>query len=342
VKYFYITTSIILIVLAACSTKEEPVNEPQKPAYITPTRLTGDSTDVTTVTSSGICLMGGSTDVDAAFQWMIQKSGGGDFVVIRADVSYGYNPYIRKLGTVNSVETIVIAKDSDALNLLVAKKIRGAEALFIAGGDQADYVRIWKDSPVEDAINYLINIKKVPVGGTSAGCAILGGSYFSALKGSVTSATALNNPFSSYITLGHNDFLDIPILQNTITDQHFSQRGREGRLLAFMARMKTDLGIDPRAIAVDEETAVCIDENGQATVLGKNNAYFMQSLTSPEICTNGSPLTWNQSGKAVSVYKITGSNSGNGSVNLNNLTNISGGSWFWYYADKGVLTMKAY
>lgn len=333
---------LVFTVFGACTTQDEPVKEPQKPTYVTPTRLTGDTTDVTTATTAGVCLMGGSTDVDAAFKWMIRKSGGGDFVVIRADVSYGYNPYVIKLGTVNSVETIVIAKDSDALNPLVAKKIRAAEALFIAGGDQADYVRIWKNTPVEDAINYLIKVKKIPVGGTSAGCAILGSSYFSALKGSVTSASALNNPYSSYITLGHNDFIDIPILQNTITDQHFTQRGREGRLLTFMARMKTDQGIDPRAIAVDEETAVCIDDNGQATILGKNDAYFMQSHTSPEICAIGSPLTWNQSGKAVAVYKIAGNDSGNESFNLNDFTTVSGGSRFWYYADKGVLTMKAY
>ncbi|ULQ53129.1 hypothetical protein [Flavihumibacter fluvii] len=38
--------------------------------------LTGDSGDVNTQTTSGILLMGGGTDVDAAFRWMIQKSGG--------------------------------------------------------------------------------------------------------------------------------------------------------------------------------------------------------------------------------------------------------------------------
>ena len=33
--------------------------------------------------SPGLVLMGGGTDVDAAFQWMCQRAGGGDFVVIR-------------------------------------------------------------------------------------------------------------------------------------------------------------------------------------------------------------------------------------------------------------------
>ena len=46
--------------------------------------VTGNSGNVTGSTAAGLMLMGGGTDVDAAFQWMIGKAGGGDFVVIRA------------------------------------------------------------------------------------------------------------------------------------------------------------------------------------------------------------------------------------------------------------------
>jgi hypothetical protein len=35
----------------------------------------GNSSDVTTATTTGTVLMGGGTDVDAAFQWMCQRSG---------------------------------------------------------------------------------------------------------------------------------------------------------------------------------------------------------------------------------------------------------------------------
>src|ERR1051325_6452442 len=41
----------------------------------------------------GLVLMGGGTDVDAAFQWMCQRAGGGDFVVIRTSGTDAYNPY---------------------------------------------------------------------------------------------------------------------------------------------------------------------------------------------------------------------------------------------------------
>ena len=98
----------------------------------------------------------------------------------------------------------------------------------------------WRDSPVQDILNDLVNIKRVPIGGTSAGCAILGNAYFAALNGGLLTSEILADPYNTYVTLGSNDFLQIPYLENVITDQHFSQRGRQGRLLGFMARMKQD------------------------------------------------------------------------------------------------------
>jgi cyanophycinase len=46
--------------------------------------IAGDTTDVHTITQAGYLLMSGSTDVDEALKWMIDKSGGGDFLIIRA------------------------------------------------------------------------------------------------------------------------------------------------------------------------------------------------------------------------------------------------------------------
>lgn len=323
----------LLLLLSGCNDKPDEL-----PDYTYTGRITGDTSDINTNTSSGTCLMGGSTDVDEAFKWMINKSGGGDFVVIRFDVSFGYNNYIYRMKGINSVETIVISGSADAINPVIANRIRNAEALFIAGGDQARYVRLWRNSPIEDAVNYLINTKHAPVGGTSAGCAILGSSYFAALNGSVTSEEALRNPYNSLISLGHDDFINNPVLQNTITDQHFSQRERIGRLVCFMARIKKDQNKNPKAIAVDEETAVCVDENGIACVFGSNNAFFLKaSEDGPETCLADTSLTWDRGNKAISVYRVTGSSSGNGSINLNNYEIVSGGKRFKCFVQNGVL-----
>lgn len=293
--------------------------------------ITGSASDVNSTTTGGTCLMGGGTDNDDAIKWMIQKSGGGDFVVIRSAGTGAYNDYIYGLGTVNSVETILIDSRAKAGIAEIATKIRNAEALFIAGGDQATYVSYWKDTAVEDAINYLINTKKVPVGGTSAGCAIQGKYYYSAANASVTSAQALANPYNSDMTIGANDFLNNPILANIITDTHYNNPDRRGRQTAFIARMWKDLGagLNAKGIGVYEKTAVCIDQNGIAKVFAPatgNYAYFYQFDTTslPETVTSGSALTWNNNGKGVKIIKIEGDSTGSTTLNLNDWTTVSG------------------
>ena len=304
--------------------------------------IVGDTADAQTTTKAGTVIMGGGTDVDAAFQWMMDRSGGGDVVVIRATGTNAYNPYIKSLGTVNSVETLLIDSRKKADDDGVAQIIRNAEMLFIAGGDQADYVGYWKGTKLMEAINYLLNVKKVPVGGTSAGAAILGNYYFGAERGSVESADALANPYATKIALSKDDFLNVPYLQNVITDQHFSQRDRQGRTSVFLGRIMKDWGKTPNAIAVDEKTAVCIDENGLAIVVGTNKAFFIKTdvTKQPEIFTAGTPVTWNYNSQALQVAAISGSVKNNGfNVATFSTTNTTGLENFWWSIVTGNLVM---
>lgn len=317
---------------------EEAVGEISGKAPKVVTYLTGNAADVTPTPTPGLVLMGGSTDVDAAIAWLLTRANGGDVVVIRSSGADGYNQYMFDMVPVNSVETIIIDSRAKADLASVTDKIRAAEALFIAGGDQWNYVNYWKNSATETAINYLLNTKGAPVGGTSAGLAILGSAYYSAETGSVTTAQALANPYNSLVTLGQNDFLAATHLQNTITDSHYTQRDRQGRHLTFMARLMKDFAYTTvKGIGVDEQTAVCIDQNGIGKVYGLNHAYFLKNVNlGPETCVSGSPLTWNRAGQAVQAYKIQGSATGNGSFNATNWT-FSGGTSYFYYVNNGVL-----
>lgn len=346
---------LILIVFVACSgdsmyyldqqpidivsKKNEATFHAAKASSEPVSYLTGSAADVNTTTSAGLVLMGGSTDVDAAIAWLLTKSGGGDIVVIRASGADGYNTYMYNMVPVNSVETIVIDSRTKAELPSVSQRIRNAEALFIAGGDQWNYVNYWKNTATETAINYLINTKQVPVGGTSAGLAILGQAYYSAEKGSVTSTQALGNPFHRYVTIGHSDFINAPYLQNLITDSHYTQRDRQGRHITFMARLMNTMGFtNIKGLGIDEQTAVCIDQNGIANVFGINNAYFLSNASQgAETCVSGLPLTWNVNNQAIKAYRIAGSLTGNGSVDMANWNNASGGISYFYYVVNGVL-----
>jgi cyanophycinase len=257
--------------------------------------LTGDAADRTATTEFGLGLMGGGTDIDALFTWMSDRAGGGDFVVIRASGADGYNQYVYDLGDFDSVETLVLPNRDVSSHAFVLQTIRNAEALFIAGGDQSDYVNYWKDTPVEDEIHALI-ARGVPVAGTSAGTAILGELLYSAQRKSVTSAQALADPFDRNITLDR-DFLVVPGMADIITDQHFVERDRMGRTLAFMARLATDGGVpDIRAIAIDRETAVLIDADGLATVIAnaghETPHVYLLTGGDPQIVQPKTPLTF--------------------------------------------------
>jgi cyanophycinase-like exopeptidase len=267
----------------------------------------GNRADVVTPTSGLLVLQGGGTDVDENFVRMGARSGGGDFVVIRASGSDGYNDYIYDLCGCDSVETIVFRTRAAASNPYLIKRIRDAEALFIAGGDQSDYVRYWKDTPVEDAINYLLHQKRVPVGGTSAGMAVLGEFLYSAMSpSSLDSAEALANPFHPDLTLDR-DFLTPWAMEGKITDQHFIERDRMGRTVAFLARLIQDgWTTEARAVAADRETSLIVDPvDHTVEVLTTPShptpyVYFLRTPGPPEVCQPNVPLTF----RNLQVYRI--------------------------------------
>ena len=227
-------------------------------------------------------------------------------MVIRASGTDAYNPYIFGLCSCDSVATIVFKNRNGAFNPFVIDTIRNAEALFIAGGDQSDYVRLWKNTPVEDAIHHVAG-KPAPVGGTSAGMAIMSEFLYSAMSNSsLTSEEALADPFHRDLTLDR-DFLALATLGAKITDQHLQERDRMGRTIAFLARLVRDgWTSEGRAIAADRETALHVDPgDGSAEVLTTPThptpfVYFLTTPGPPEVCQPGTPLTY----RNVAVYRI--------------------------------------
>ena len=310
--------------------------------------FTGDTADVSPIPKGGICLMGGSVENDAAMKWFLRQASGGDILVIRASGSNGYNTYMfTDLGeTVNSVESIVTTSETAANEAYIVRRIKEAEGIWIAGGDQANYVNFWKSGPVKDAINFAVNQRKAVVGGTSAGMAVLGGAYFAALNGTVTSEDALANPYNSRVSLGLHDFLNVPILRGILTDTHFDNPDRKGRLVVFLARLLRDFNLKPRAIACEERVALTIDTAGMAQAFCSRTpkyAYFAQlgcaANQLPETLADNTPLTWNRGGEALKVMALLATAEGSPRFNLKKWrleTAGSGGTWQNWTAQNGV------
>ena len=101
-KYCLLSLALILsfLVLFVISCKKDLPTMPTPASEVIPDTGskyygTGNKGDVNMSTVAGFVLMGGGSDIDEAFQGMIQR-GGGDFVVIRASGTDAYNSiYLR-------------------------------------------------------------------------------------------------------------------------------------------------------------------------------------------------------------------------------------------------------
>jgi len=299
----------------------------------------------------GLIMMGGGTDVDAAFVWMHDtltgsaSVTGGDIIVLRATGTNAYDAYIAGLAKFNSVRTILLPTCGVTSSTLstVASYVNAAQGVFFAGGNQADYVG-WKNSTLSTAVQNLYNRGGV-VGGTSAGNAIQGQFVFdsiaaNAANASVATADATFNPYESIISFTRNMY-SFAGLQKTVVDPHFITRDRLGRLAVFMARQLVD-GYSPGTvygIGIDEASALLVDKTGQATLRiqpgvtqGGGGVLMVRGgpLGTGDTVDSSHYFRWNMSGllSTLSVQRL------NTNGQRFNLTNWCGdGSRFWLAVD---------
>jgi len=276
---------------------------------------TGNAADSTAQPKPGYALMGGGARQDAAFLWLCERANGGDFLVLSAhDDAYmkKVNDEIKPICPLNSVATLSFSDREDSSDPKLLQLIAQAESIYLAGGDQSDYVRFWQDTPVQDALNRHIGAGK-PMGGLSAGLAVLGEFSFDSMIDTIHSPEALANPYGNKVTLARA-FLKIPLFTDIITDTHFAKRDRMGRLLVFMARiLQDDWAEQVRAIAVDENTALLVETDGSARAVGEGHIYFLETAHKPEQCAYRKPLTFSgirvqrvAAGKSFDVKKWQG------------------------------------
>lgn len=261
----------------------------------------------------GLVMMGGGPDVDAAFVWahdlvVGSKARGADVVVLRATGADGYDAYLDGLAQFNSVQTLKIPAKATSTDLAFAARVVGAaEIVFFAGGNQGDYVA-WAGSPLMRAVQGVYDRGGV-VGGTSAGTAILGASVNDAtlvISESITSKTMMTDPYDPSVHFTQN-MLVFPPLARTITDMHFAERDRMGRLVGFMARQVADgvvAGPLPTVygVAVDEDTALVIDPARSGRIFRQRGAgaVYVVRGGAPDRAVRGQPLVY----RDLTVHKL--------------------------------------
>jgi cyanophycinase len=233
-----------------------------------------------------LLLAGGGGDVTAGLQTAIDRIRGGakiDVVVLRASGAEGYNPYFMEMNGVDSVLSMVITDRDSSSRPDVVQAVREAELVYFAGGDQCNYIRWIKGTPVEKAVEDVYR-RGGAVGGTSAGLAIMGESAYDACPNqSAKSSEVLLDSFHVDVSVS-TGFFEWRALRGVVTDTHFQQRDRLGRTLVFMARSGARIGL-----GVSEGTLAVVDRDGRGVVHGKGPVHIVVAEAKPE---NMKPLTF--------------------------------------------------
>lgn len=240
-----------------------------------------------------LLLAGGGGDVTAGLQRAIDRIRGCtecdakiDVVVLRASGAEGYNPYFMAMRGVDSVLAMVITDRESSSRPDVVRAVRDAELVYFAGGDQCNYIRWIKGTPVARAVERVYR-RGGAIGGTSAGLAIQGEYAYDACPNqSAKSSEVLLDPFHVDVSVSRNFFRWRP-MRGLVTDTHFQQRDRLGRTIVFMARSGARLGL-----GVSEGTIALVDANGAAEVHGKGPVHLVIAEKKADVVAKGKPLTF--------------------------------------------------
>lgn len=244
--------------------------------------LAGGGTDQADAMKAAIDGVRGCTDCNTTI----------DVVVLRASGAEGYNPWFTSLKGVNSVVSFVITDRASADRDDVVKTVRDAELVFFAGGDQCNYVRWIKGTRTAEAVESVYR-RGGAVGGTSAGLAIQGQIvYDSCPNQSAVSKDVLADPYSVDVSLSR-DFFHWPTMRGIITDTHFTQRDRLGRLLVFIARTLSAGDLRRvEGVGVSEATVLLVDKKGVGRVMGKGPVHVIVGDREPDVIEPRIPLTY--------------------------------------------------
>lgn len=231
----------------------------------------------------GFLLSGGGDWNAAAFRWFASHAGNGHIVVLSAsEGTDGHVEFYERIGGLSSVRLFLFTDRSAAYDERLLEAVRNADGIFLGGGDQANYVRMWRDTPLNAAIDAAVAAGK-PIGGTSAGLAIQGSWGYGAMDGgSITSPEALRDPLGPANTMV-GDFLHSPLLANIVTDSHFAARDRLGRLIAFVFNARAQApGVPLVGLGIDEDASLVVEADGAATLYASAPEQYAWLVTGGE------------------------------------------------------------
>ncbi|MEH2046292.1 cyanophycinase [Nostoc sp.] len=165
------------------------------------------------------------------------------------EVGENYIRVFERLGA-ETARIIDTETREDASSSTALEAIGKATGVFFTGGDQARITSILKDTEIDVAIHKRFS-EGVVIAGTSAGAAVMPDVM-------IVEGDSETHPRIETVKMGPG----MGFLPGVVIDQHFSQRGRLGRLISALILQPAVLGF-----GIDENTAMVVIDN-QIEVIG--------------------------------------------------------------------------
>ncbi len=253
----------------------------------------GTGADTNRIPQRRLVLMGGGREEDIAARQFVEAAVSGDIVVLRTSGSLTSYPeyFIGALAsfTPATVITVRTSNPESGADPAVLCRVGRAEAVWLAGGNQWDYLGRWP-AELHDSLAAVAE-RDATMGGTSAGAVSLGEAAFDAQYGTVTSEAALADPMRREVSVSSPVF-EQPELEGVLVDSHFMDREREGRLLAFLARFLADRGEGPVVgVGLDEGVAIVLEVGEYHVTSRGTGAAWLYEVAGPAILSPGVPLS---------------------------------------------------
>lgn len=212
-------------------------------------------------TKRQLVIVGGAEDKDGDSQILrefVRRAGGtrANIVIMTAatelprEVGENYIRVFERLGA-ESVRIVDTETREDAASSTALEAIAKATGVFFTGGDQARITSILKGTEIDKAIHQRYAEGAV-IAGTSAGAAVMPDKM-------IVEGDSETNPRIEIVEMGPG----MGFLPGVVIDQHFSQRGRLGRLISALLQEPADLGF-----GIDENTAMVVTDD-QIEVIGE-------------------------------------------------------------------------
>ena len=193
-----------------------------------------------------------------------------------------YDRTLRGIG-IRHLYHLQIESRADAQSPRAIGILDDATGVFFTGGDQLRLTSLIGDTPVFSRC-YEIFAQGGVIAGTSAGAAVM----------SETMIVNGNGEASPRIEDGLHLAPGFGLVKDMVVDQHFSERGRLGRLVGIIAQNPRILGI-----GVDENTAIEVEPFKRFRVLGQGAVYVIDGSNIVD-----SNIADETRGRALSVFGI--------------------------------------